>query len=457
MSLFDPELTFHWFNSWGGEGHVPFCHNITMNDQPAYEVPAPGLPFPPREKRAHDWPTKCVKSWLDGLLRWEQELLGSQGENSAEFPSPDGTLAGKPAKLLKVTTIGALRHTLECAYAYIRELEEDRRTFDASVNQNLTNQPNVMSLQEATDLHAKEEAIAKDRQLLADPKTPRKKFWAAYQRLALLPESKINKRADRPFNFEERRQHAHTGFLTELGELLDLEKKYVYYGRDYEIEGKGGLVEELGDILWYTAQHGDTMRVIYNENTFLRSKRHFGDDLYHIETESPNVELNLKHLIGDVAAGRFAVRDSYWPELFLVRDLFATRLEPGVLPPLREIARRNIAKLLDARYKSGSFSQEEAVNRDLADEAEKLRGTGVDGNNTRVPEPTEGFDASDAIPLAVITTAGTGQDPDTQAEFDPEDFNNERAEEGFAPDEPLDDDEYDDEMGSDLYEEYEED
>lgn len=43
--------------------------------------------------------------------------------------------------------------------------------------------------------------------------------------------------------------HAVLGLTTETGELTDLLKKWLFYGRRFSVDQ---VVEELGDLLWYT-------------------------------------------------------------------------------------------------------------------------------------------------------------------------------------------------------------
>src|SRR5262245_50836576 len=45
-----------------------------------------------------------------------------------------------------------------------------------------------------------------------------------------------------------RENHALDGLTTELGELADIFKRYVYYGKRVDIRA---VKEELGDLLWY--------------------------------------------------------------------------------------------------------------------------------------------------------------------------------------------------------------
>ena len=44
--------------------------------------------------------------------------------------------------------------------------------------------------------------------------------------------------------------HASLGLCTESGEVLDSVKKFVFYGQEIDREN---IIEEAGDILWYTA------------------------------------------------------------------------------------------------------------------------------------------------------------------------------------------------------------
>jgi NTP pyrophosphatase (non-canonical NTP hydrolase) len=62
-------------------------------------------------------------------------------------------------------------------------------------------------------------------------------------------------------------QHALLGLTSETGELADVVKKHVIYGRDLD---KENIAEELGDILWYLAigaeSVGTTLEEIANAN-----------------------------------------------------------------------------------------------------------------------------------------------------------------------------------------------
>jgi len=50
--------------------------------------------------------------------------------------------------------------------------------------------------------------------------------------------------------------HAQLGIASELGELADAIKKYLYYGRDFD---RVNVLEEFGDLLWYIAEGVEAM------------------------------------------------------------------------------------------------------------------------------------------------------------------------------------------------------
>lgn len=52
------------------------------------------------------------------------------------------------------------------------------------------------------------------------------------------------------FHFEKQVRHCTTGFITELGELLDCFKKHFYYNQPLNVEN---VEEEIGDAFWYIA------------------------------------------------------------------------------------------------------------------------------------------------------------------------------------------------------------
>jgi len=56
-----------------------------------------------------------------------------------------------------------------------------------------------------------------------------------------------------------------TGLTNEVGEIADVVKAYIEYGRPLQIDGKGGLREEVGDALWRLSQICDAAGLTMEE------------------------------------------------------------------------------------------------------------------------------------------------------------------------------------------------
>ena len=56
--------------------------------------------------------------------------------------------------------------------------------------------------------------------------------------------------------------HASMGMVTEAGELADMLKKHIFYGKEVD---KTNAIEEAGDVLWYLAVLLDTLGVSFEE------------------------------------------------------------------------------------------------------------------------------------------------------------------------------------------------
>lgn len=61
---------------------------------------------------------------------------------------------------------------------------------------------------------------------------------------------------------KEQITHAKWGLCTEAGELLDLYKRTVVYGKPFD---KANLIEEIGDMCWYIALYVHTCEVSFAE------------------------------------------------------------------------------------------------------------------------------------------------------------------------------------------------
>lgn len=56
--------------------------------------------------------------------------------------------------------------------------------------------------------------------------------------------------------------HAAIGLSTESGEVLDMLKKHIYYGRKLD---EVNFIEELGDLLWYVGVAVDALGTTFEE------------------------------------------------------------------------------------------------------------------------------------------------------------------------------------------------
>lgn len=71
--------------------------------------------------------------------------------------------------------------------------------------------------------------------------------------------------------------HVGLGVATEMGELIDTVKKYVFYGKPYDLVN---IKEELGDLLWYIAVACDTFHISFEELMEINAaklKKRYGD------------------------------------------------------------------------------------------------------------------------------------------------------------------------------------
>lgn len=55
-----------------------------------------------------------------------------------------------------------------------------------------------------------------------------------------------------------RAEHAAFGLVTEAGEILDVFKKFKFYGKPID---RVNLIEELGDVMWYCAIMADSLGI----------------------------------------------------------------------------------------------------------------------------------------------------------------------------------------------------
>jgi NTP pyrophosphatase (non-canonical NTP hydrolase) len=72
----------------------------------------------------------------------------------------------------------------------------------------------------------------------------------SYEQLAMRTEAPITPELLQRLTPEARAVHAVIGLTTEVGELADIWKRRIFYGRDIDLVNAR---EEIGDVLWYLA------------------------------------------------------------------------------------------------------------------------------------------------------------------------------------------------------------
>lgn len=114
---------------------------------------------------------------------------------------------------------------------------------------------------------------------------PSKDFLALTERLVELDEKGAN---------IERLMTAAIGLNAESGEFLEIVKKLVYQGKEWNEETKNHLIVELGDSLWYTAQALIALQITIEDalskNIDKLKKRYPGGafDAYYSENRDEN-------------------------------------------------------------------------------------------------------------------------------------------------------------------------
>src|SRR5271165_2755964 len=83
-----------------------------------------------------------------------------------------------------------------------------------------------------------------------------------------------------------RLMHAIVGIGTEAGEIQDLFKKKVMYGKDID---RSAFVDELGDIMWYIGVACNTLEISFEEMMDKNWKKlsvRYGKDLTYSDTSA---------------------------------------------------------------------------------------------------------------------------------------------------------------------------
>lgn len=184
---------------------------------------------------------------------------------------------------------------------------------------------------------------------------------------------------------QDRILHGAIGMMTEAGEILDIFKKHIFYGKPVDV---AHLKEEIGDFFWYLAiwhhghslaQHTESMltRFSNRDNTIYLSTRpptkFKNEESYRyslayrlVRATSRVFERDARSMMISEHAVDLPVAYSEEPLLdSLIYLMKAFNLEPS------EVLEANSAKLR-ARYPEEGWNKERAENRNLAAERKVL-------------------------------------------------------------------------------------
>jgi hypothetical protein len=157
--------------------------------------------------------------------------------------------------------------------------------------------------------------------------------------------------------------HAMIGALTELGELLDIYKKHIFYGRHLDLAHLG---EEIGDVLWYASLWMMVQEIRFRplENPYLNQKSVInpGQDIYMKIIESIN-RVSACAIVQE--------REHGFKHILVLVGALLKQFEKEDRLSISGILMKNLIKLSD-RYPNLIFSAEKAINRDLQSEAKIL-------------------------------------------------------------------------------------
>jgi NTP pyrophosphatase (non-canonical NTP hydrolase) len=94
--------------------------------------------------------------------------------------------------------------------------------------------------------------------------------------------------------------HATLGLSTEAGEMLDVLKKHIFYGKPID---EVNLIEEVGDVLWYLSVALDALSSSYSESMTLniaKLRKRYGEKFSSERAITRNLEAERKILEGKV-------------------------------------------------------------------------------------------------------------------------------------------------------------
>ena len=175
-------------------------------------------------------------------------------------------------------------------------------------------------------------------------------------------------RTAKPLEHDAQVDHALLGLITEVGELGDNIKKHIIYGKP---RNNVNVMEECADIFWYANLYMNEMRLHPGMVDDLWAR--FGSDAAEKAAQFDPM-LGIKCLAGLTGALTQPANDRGVSDRECVEQL--VMMTHGFViwsgHTLSQALLRNIAKL--AKRYGDKFSEERALNRDLAAELKILEG-----------------------------------------------------------------------------------
>lgn len=168
---------------------------------------------------------------------------------------------------------------------------------------------------------------------------------------------------------EENLLHMAYGITTEIGELHDIYKKKLAYGKEIDLVN---LKEELGDILWYVFNGFNFLEITEEEKYMLVNGENNAIEFLKINNYF-NTSVLLPHLV--CQCNDIYKSTSVYDRFILIREYSSLYYDVFALCNLYEfniedVFETNINKL-KVRFPE-KFTQEQALNRDLEKERQTL-------------------------------------------------------------------------------------
>lgn len=187
-------------------------------------------------------------------------------------------------------------------------------------------------------------------------------LWESYVELALVTEGKTDPMTGEPWDDSNRALHAGLGYLSEIGEIYDLLKKTIFYGKPFD---KTNLIEEFGDLFWYCAIAHQIMGSDRADDIakMEETQKYLDVDTTLAKLFDRSFQANARTLATLLVRERekTAGLGPRWAFVLMLATIMVNLTDFAT--PLR-IWQVNLTKLQKHRYKNGQFTTEAALDRD---------------------------------------------------------------------------------------------